>query len=213
MTLIKLKVAEKLAKIARKPDHSPRAMLILTQRMVRISLSRLSEIRAERRVFRREAATLHSYPHTQRQMDKLLEKSRTHRDDDIRDIKQGLIGMGYHLIKDTDNSYDAIGFDSLCDLLSINPVHRPAIPSDERGLAGLICVARLENSVSPQSEGWGEGGPLFEACFMAMVDWIKTAPEGDLPDLFGQGSPFSGVELVQANPAPATTGPSSETLQ
>ncbi|MBA6150099.1 hypothetical protein [Pseudomonas juntendi] len=213
MTLIRLKVAEKLAKIARKPDHSPRTMLILTQRMVRISLARLAEIRAERRVFRREAAKLQGYPFTQQQMDRLLEKSRTHRDDDVRDIKRGLIGMGYHLIKDTDNSYDAIGFDCLCDLLSINPVHRPAIQNDERGLAGLIYVARLENSPSPQSEGWGEGGPLFEACFMAMVDWIKTAPEGDLPDLFGPGSPFAGVEVVQVNPWTDSTGPSSETLQ
>ncbi|QQE82905.1 hypothetical protein [Pseudomonas putida] len=213
MTLIRLKVAEKLAKIARKPDHSPRTMLILTQRMVRISLARLAEIRAERRVFRREAAKLQGYPFTQQQMDRLLEKSRTHRDDDVRDIKRGLIGMGYHLIKDTDNSYDAIGFDCLCDLLSINPVHRPAIQNDERGLAGLIYVARLENSANPQSEGWGEGGPLFEACFMAMVDWIKTAPEGDLPDLFGPGSPFAGVEVVQVNPWTDSTGPSSETLQ
>ncbi|MBH3412741.1 hypothetical protein [Pseudomonas putida] len=213
MTLIRLKVAEKLAKIARKPDHSPRTMLILTQRMVRISLARLAEIRAERRVFRREAAKLQGYPFTRQQMDRLLEKSRTHRDDDVRDIKRGLIGMGYHLIKDTDNSYDAIGFDCLCDLLSINPVHRPAIQNDERGLAGLIYVARLENSASPQSEGWGEGGPLFEACFMAMVDWIKTAPEGDLPDLFGPGSPFAGVEVVQVNPWTDSTGPSSETLQ
>nr|WP_314614905.1 hypothetical protein [uncultured Pseudomonas sp.] len=213
MTLIILKVAEKLAKIARKPDHSPRTMLILTQRMVRISLARLAEIRAERRVFRREAEKLQGYPFTRQQMDRLLEKSRTHRDDDVRDIKRGLIGMGYHLIKDTDNSYDAIGFDCLCDLLSINPVHRPAIQNDERGLAGLIYVARLENSASPQSEGWGEGGPLFEACFMAMVDWIKTAPEGDLPDLFGPGSPFAGVEVVQVNPWTDSTGPSSETLQ
>ncbi|OUM30953.1 hypothetical protein B8W72_16240 [Pseudomonas putida] len=196
MTLTKLKVAEKLAKIARKSNHTPKTMLIMTQRMVRISLDRLSDIRAERRVFRREAAALQGYPHTQRQHDELLEKSRTHRDDDIRDIKQGLIGMGYHLIKDTDNSYDAIGFDSLCDLLSINPIHRPAIPNDERGLAGLIYVARLENSASPQSEDWGEGGPLFEACFMAMMHWIKSAPECDLPDLFGPNSPFAGAEIV-----------------
>ncbi|KAB5626260.1 hypothetical protein F7234_03740 [Pseudomonas putida] len=203
MTLIKLKVAEKLAKIARKSNHSPRTLLIMTQRMVRISLAKLAEIQAERRVFRREAAALLGYPHTQRQYDKLLVKSRTHRDDDIRDLKQGLIGMGYHLIKDTDNSYDAIGFDSLCDLLSINPIHRPAIQNDERGLAGLIYVARLENSASPQSDGWGEGGPLFEACFMAMMHWIKTAPECDLPDLFGPESPFAGAQIVHVKPGEA----------
>ncbi|PTV65593.1 hypothetical protein [Pseudomonas putida] len=210
---MRLKIAEKIARIARKPVHSPRTMLILTQRMVRISLARLAEIRAERRVFRREAAKLQGYPFTQQQLDMLMEKSRTHRDDDARDIKRGLIGMGYHLIKDTDNSYDAIGFDGLCDLLSINPVHRPAIQNDERGMAGLIYVARLENSASPQPDGWGEGGPLFEACFMTMMDWIKTAPEGDLPDLFGPGSPFAGAQVVEINPLTDITGPSSETLQ
>lgn len=213
MTILKLKLAEKIASIAQKPDLSPSTMLILTQRMVRNGLAKLSEIRAERRVFRREAAKLQGYPFTQQQMDYLLQQARNHRADDMRDIKQGLVGMGYHLIKDTDDSYNAIGFDRLCDLLSINPVHRRAIQHDERGLAGLIYVARLENSVSPKSDGWGEGGPLFEACFMAMVDWIKTAPEGDLPDLFGPGSPFAGAELVQVNPLTVNADPASETLQ
>lgn len=200
MTLIKLKVVEKLAKIARKPDHSPKSMFILTQRMVRISVAKLAEIRAERRVFRREAAALRAYPFSQQQMNRLEDLSRIHRENDFQEIKRGLIGMGYHLIKDTDNSYDVIGFDTLCDLLSINPVHRPSIPSDERGLAGLIYVARLENSVSPQSDGWGQGGPLFEACFLTIIDWIKAAPEGDLPDLFGPESPFAGAQLVHVKP-------------
>jgi len=195
MTPIKLRVAEKLAKIARKLDHSPRAMLILTQRMVRISVAKLAEIRAERRVFRREAAALRAYPFSQQQMERLEVMSRVHRENDFQEIKRGLIGMGYHLIKDTDNSYDVIGFDTLCDLLSINPAHRPSIPSDERGLAGLIYVARLENSVSSQSEEWGRGGPLFEACFLTIMDWIKTAPEEDLPDLFSPDSPFAGAQV------------------
>jgi hypothetical protein len=205
MTPIKLRVAEKLAKIARKLDHSPKAMFILTQRMVRISVAKLAEIRAERRVFRREAAALRAYPFSQQQMERLEVMSRVHRENDFQEIKRGLIGMGYHLIKDTDNSYDVIGFDTLCDLLSINPVHRPSIPSDERGLAGLIYVARLENSVSPQSEEWGRGGPLFEACFLTIMDWIKTAPEEDLPDLFGPDSPFAGAQVGPIN--------SGETLQ
>ncbi|MBA6066373.1 hypothetical protein [Pseudomonas mosselii] len=213
MSTIKLEIAEKIASIANKPNLSRKTMLILTQRVVRNGLAKLQQIRDERRVFRREAAKLKAYQVAQHQADILLEKSKSHREDDHKTTKQGLIGLGYHLVKDTDNSYDAIGFDCLCDLLSINPVHRPAIQNDERGLAGLIYVARLENSASPQSEGWGEGGPLFEACFMAMVDWIKTAPEGDLPDLFGPGSPFAGVEVVQVNPWTDSTGPSSETLQ
>lgn len=200
MSIIKLEIAEKIASIAGKPNLSRKTMLILTQRVVRSGLAKLAQIREERRVFRREAAKLKGYPVGQHHVESLLDKSKSHRADDLQTTKQGLIGLGYHLIKDTDNSYDAIGFDCLCDLLSINPVHRPEIPNDERGLAGLIYVGRLENSASPKSEGWGEGGPLFEACFMAMVDWIKTAPEGDLPDLFGPGSPFASAQAVQVTP-------------
>lgn len=206
MSKINLAVAEKIASIARKPNLPPRAMFILTQRCIRISLRHIDQIRDERRVFSREAGKLKAYlPFTQGQIDALMAKSRTHREQDMQSTKQVLIGFGYHLIKDTDRVFETIGFDGICDLLSINPVHRSdALLNEEQSLAGLIYVARLENSASPQREEWGRGGPLYEACFLAMVNWIKTAPEGDLPDLFGPNSPFAGAKVVQVQ---------SETLQ
>lgn len=197
MSIIKLKVAEKLAAIARKPASSHRTMLILTRRVIQQGLRHREQIRAERRIFRREAGKLKAYlPFTAKQIDVLMEKSRTHRQAEMAEIKKGLVGTGYHLIHDTDGTYSAIGFEGVCDLLNINPVHRQAIQRDEQSLAGLIYIARLENSAATRSEEWGEGGPLFEACFAAMCDWIRTAPKEDLPDLFGPGSPFAAGGLV-----------------
>lgn len=198
MNTINLEVAQKIAKIARK-DLSQRDMMILMRRAIRNSLRHRAQIHDERRIFRREAGKLKPYlPFAQGQMDMLMQKSKSHRDEELKVIKQGLVGFGYNLIKDTEGAFEAIGFVGLCDLLSINPVHREEASKEEQSLAGLIYVARLENSVSPKSEAWGEGGPLFEACFLAMVDWTKTAPEGDLPDLFGADSPFAGAQVVQA---------------
>lgn len=199
MNNINLKVAEKIGSIARK-SLSQRDMVILMRRVIRNSLRQQAQIRAERSIFRREAAKLKPYlPFAQRQMDMLLEKSKRHRDDDLKVIKQGLVGFGYNLIRDAEGAYEAIGFSGMCDLLNINQVHREEASQDAKSLADLIYVARLEDSVSPKSEAWGEGGPLFEACFLAMIEWIKTAPESDLPDLFGARSPFAGAQVVQVN--------------
>lgn len=202
MINVNLKVAEKIAAMARKPDLPPRALFILIQRCIRISLRHQDQIREERRVFQREAGKLKAFlPFTKNQIESLMAKSRNHRDVELQSLRQGLVGFGFHLIRDTDRVFETIGFDGLCDLLSINQVHRAyARAMEEQSLAGLIYVARLEYSVSPKSEEWGSGGPLFEACMMAMMDWIRTAPYEDLPDLFGPNSPFAGAQVVQVEP-------------
>jgi hypothetical protein len=202
MSNINLEIAQKIADMARKPKISPRALFILIQRCIRISLRHRDQIREERRIFRREAGKLKAYlPFTQGQIDILMAKARFHRGEEMQTIRQGLIGFGYNLIMDKDRVFETIGFDGICDLLSINPVHRlTALVDEEQSLAGLIYVGRYENSASPKAEEWGQGGPLFEACFIAMMDWIKTAPEEDLPDLFGPKSPFAGAKVVHVEP-------------
>lgn len=199
MSDMNLRIATKIASMARRKNLPPRTLFILIQRCIRVSLRHRDQIRDERRIFRREAGKLKQYlPFAQAQMDVLVKKSKTHRAEEMLRIKQGLVGFGYHLIKDTDRVFDTIGFDGICDLLNINPVHREeARLQEELSLVGLIYIARLENSVSPKSEVWGAGGPLFEACFATIMDWIKTAPEKDLPDLFGADSPFAGVKPVE----------------
>lgn len=191
--------AQKLADIASKPDATDRTKFIAVQHAVRNLVRHRREIWAERTVFRREAEKLKAYlPFTAKQIDNLKEKAATHRGIELEHNRNVLVGIGGMLLSDREGSYDRMGFDTVCDLLSINPVHRTeaARLQGERSLAGLIYVARMENSVNPETDSWGDGGPLFEACFAATVEWFRTAPKEDIPDLFGPGSPFEGVKLV-----------------
>lgn len=199
--------ARKLADIAAKPGATDRDQFIAIQHVTRNLVSHRREILAERNVFRREAEKLKQYqPIAQKQVDQLLEKWRTHRSVDLEGFDEVLVGIGNMLLQDREGIYEKLGFDALCDLLSINPIHRAEAKRrrGDRALAGLIYVSRMENSVSPSLDGWRDGGPLFEACFAAVVEWLRTAPKEDLPDLFAAGSLFKGVKLVYGD---------SETLQ
>lgn len=194
--------ARKLVDIAAKPGATDRDQFIAIQHVTRNLLRHRREIWAERNVFRREAEKLKRYqPIAQQQVDQLFEKSRSHRSRDLTGNDEVLMGIGNMLLQDREGIYEKLGFDALCDLLSINPVHRSEAKrrQGERSLAGLIYVSRLENSVTPGLDRWGDGGPLFEACFAAVVEWFRTAPKEDLPDIFGPGSPLDGVKLVHVD--------------
>lgn len=53
-----------------------------------------------------------------------------------------------------------------------------------------------EASNTAQGEEWGAGGPLFEACMVAMSEFIRTCPEHQLPDPFAPGEVFYGANLT-----------------
>ena len=200
MLTMTVATARKIAEISEKPSVSHRTQFILVQHAVRNLVRQRKEIWAERKVFRREAAILQAcMPTSTRQIEELKAKADSHRVAEMDGIKPVLIGIGHMVLQDREGTYDALGFDGVCDLIGVNPVHRASIDlrGGARGLAELIYVSRMENSSGPNPEGWGEGGPLYEACFAATCHWIRTAPKEDLPDLFGPGSPFAGVKLVQ----------------
>jgi hypothetical protein len=199
--------AKKLVDIASKPGATDRVQFIAVQHVTRNLLRHRRDIWAERNVFRREAEKLKCYlPSVQRQVDELFEKSRTHRGLELDGNSQVLMGIGSMLLQDREGIYEKLGFEAMCDLLSINPVHRAEARrrQGDRSLAGLIYVSRMENSVTSGLDRWGGGGPLFEACFAAVVEWLRTAPKEYLPDLFGPESPFAGAQVVRID---------SETLQ
>ncbi|WP_311968891.1 hypothetical protein [Pseudomonas baltica] len=192
--------AQKIADIAAKPGCSASTHFILIQHVTRNLLRHRKEIFSERRAFHRQAAKLKPYlPFARKAIDELNARGDGHRAQELEGNDHVLTGIGHMLMRDREGAYEALGFEKLCDLLSINPVHRAEarLRQEERSLAGLIYVSRLENSVSPRLDNWGDGGPLFEACFATLVEWLKTAPKEDLPDLFGPGSPFDGVRLVE----------------
>ncbi|VVO22942.1 hypothetical protein [Pseudomonas fluorescens] len=200
MLKMTVEIARKIADISAKPGVSNRTQFILVLHAVRNLVRHRKEIRHERNVFRREAAILEACtPSAAPQIEELKSKARSHRAEEFDGNKQVLIGMGNMLLHDREGSYDSLGFDAVCDLIGVNPVHRAGIDlrGGSRGLAELIYVSRMENSSGPNPDGWGEGGPLYEACFAATCHWIRTAPKEDLPDLFGPGSPFYGAKLVE----------------
>lgn len=202
MLSITVAVAKKMADICAKPEASERTKFLLIQHATRNLVRHRREIWAEQRLFRREASIIEAqFPQATMQIDELRQKAKTHRQTELEGVEKVLVGIGHLILLDRDGSFDKIGFDGVCDLIGVNPVHRADIElrSGRQGLAELIYVSRMENSSGPSSERWGEGGPLFEACFAATCDWIRTAPKEDLPDLFGPGSPFEGVRLVQAD--------------
>jgi hypothetical protein len=201
MMQMNLNTAQALVNIASKPEVTARTSLLITLRVVRNILRLRDSIRAERRVFRRESAALTAYlPFTEKKMEELKQKSLHHRDREMQNLKKVLSGMGYWLMHDLDSCMEKIGFDGVCDLLNVNPTHRPeALEYAPRGLSGLIFIGRLEESASPKSDDWGRGGPLYEACHASMIEWVRTAPEGALPDLFGEDSPLGKAKLVSVS--------------
>ncbi|WP_090539846.1 hypothetical protein [Halopseudomonas formosensis] len=86
---------------------------------------------------------------------------------------------------------EALGFDALADLLNINRVDREKARREGwRTLADLVAVHDLENSSERRGDEWGAGSPLYQACHVALIEFIRTAPAGALPDPFAPGEIF-----------------------
>ncbi|RRV55491.1 hypothetical protein [Pseudomonas sp. p99-361] len=216
--MLKLNAAKvrKMAEICAKPDVSEKVKFILIQHVARNAGQHRKEIWAERRTFSRQAGIFEvEMPGAPMQIAELKQRAKDHRRGELDQVDNLLAGIGNMLLHDRGEAFEKIGLCTLLDLLSINPVHRHGLDiSDlDRGLAELVYVERLENSADRSSNRWGEGGPLFEACFAAVSHWLRTAPKEDLPDLFGPGSPFAGAQVVRIDSLADITGPSSETLQ
>ncbi|MGS8280962.1 hypothetical protein ACU7AI_23590 [Pseudomonas aeruginosa] len=216
--MLKLNAAKvrKMAEICAKPDVSEKVKFILIQHVARNAGQHRKEIWAERRTFSRQAGIFEvEMPSATMQLAELKQRASDHRRQELDQVEGLLTGIGNMLLQDRGEAFEKIGLDTLFDLLSVNPVHRQGIEVSgfDRGLSDLIYVERLENSADRASDRWGEGGPLFEACFATVSNWLRTAPKEDLPELFGPGSPFAEAKLVHIDPVTGSSGPSSETLQ
>jgi hypothetical protein len=92
---------------------------------------------------------------------------------------------------DREGLAEALGFELMCDLLSVNPIHRQQAHADgDISLRGMAFISRLEDSSVSYGDDWGAGGPLCRAMHAAMIQFIRECPEGQLPDLFVPGEIF-----------------------
>ena len=188
MTLIQ---TMRLCDIASKSDISASTQLITTRRICRNIGRNLDSIHAERRAMRRQASKLKAFlPFTRQAIADLEQQTQAHREDERSKALVALAGFGRQLLFDEDGLAQALGFDRLCDLLSVNTVERERARRDgSTSLDCLVFTHALEDSAERRGQDWNDA-PLFNACHMAMADFIRECPEGVLPDPFAPGAPF-----------------------
>ncbi|MCF5056969.1 hypothetical protein GIW54_07290 [Pseudomonas proteolytica] len=189
----------RLCNIALKPGVSATTQLITTRRICRAIADQLDVIRSERRALRRQAGKLKAFlPFTRQAIAELEERAQEHQEAIRSRAWSALAGFGQSLMFDREGLAQALGFDQMCDLLSVNPVHRDRpIADGDTSLRGVAYLSQLEDSADRKSDEWGAGGPLYQACHAAMIRFIRECPEDQLPDPFAPGAPF-GPKLPPA---------------
>jgi len=186
-------VLMRLCNIALKPGISASTKLITSRRICRIVADRLDSITAERRTFRREAGKLKPFlPFTKLAIADIEQQALAHREVQRTGARAILTGFGKSFMFDRDGLAEALGFDRMCDLLNVNPVHRHQAAKDgDTSLQGVAYLSQLEDSSAGYGDDWGAGGPIYRACHAAMIQFIRECPEDQLPDLFGPGAPLA----------------------
>lgn len=198
-----------LAMIGLKPETTPRDKLTVMKRLARQVRVRTTSIIDERMEMRRNARKLQQHlPFTKRAIEALEDEARQHRADELESANNVLRGIGYEILHDPSGELEKLSFDELADLLNINRIDREeALREGALTIWDLVFIHKLEDSASLRHLDWG-GGPLFHACWLAMAEFIRTAPEGTLPDPFAPGEIFGPklppqlhiVSTKEANP-------------
>lgn len=188
-----------LAEIGLKPTTTTRDTLTIARRVCRHACAVRDEIRHQRRELRRKARKLRQFePFTKLAADMMVEQSRNHRAAEWESVRRVLLGYGRLILLDREGIADALGFEVLADLLNINRVDREQARREGwRTLSDLVAVHDLENSSERRCDDWGEGSPLYEAAFLATMEFIRTTPAHLLPDPFAPGEIF-GPKLPPA---------------
>jgi len=200
MSLIHL--VRTIADIGMKPTVTKRDSLTIARRLVRLFCERREEIRHERNELRRTAVEMrHFLPFTKKAVADMEQQARDHRAAELEAIRVVLVGNGRLILTDSEGYAEALGFDALCDLLNVNVVDREKARREGwTTLRELVSLRDLENSAERRSDEWGAGSPLYQACHLALVEFIRTCPEHLLPDPFAPGGPLYGAPVRMVNP-------------
>jgi hypothetical protein len=179
-----------LANIAAKPGVTRRDTLTILRRLSRSICEYRTAIYATRRAYRRHAAIQREHlPFTKRSGEKMERLARKYQPDGLELARSILVANGRMIVLDPAGNAEALGFEALADLLNINQVDRERARREGwRTLSDLVAVHGLENSAEHRGEG--DGSPLYQACNLALMEFIKTAPADALPDPVGTGEKF-----------------------
>lgn len=160
----------RLGLLIEQPHLSLRSQLILVRRMARhLNTEREltnSDFKAEARKAKAE------HPFTKRRMAKIKEAQGK----SLEASESGLIDIGAWLYKNDEALTAHYGFEGICDLLEVNPVHRAEVikyaKNMTKALAAIAFDSGLEESASRQSgrqtADWKDG-PLYQAIWEVRI--------------------------------------------
>ncbi|WP_395599584.1 hypothetical protein AB4P95_20270 [Pseudomonas sp. A1437] len=182
------------------PHLTMRSQLILARRLARNAHTERNLTRA---FFREEVAKAKAgLPFTKDR----LAKVKAVRDEARESYRAGLMEIGSWLYENDAALTKQYGFDGICDLLEVNPVHRADVVkyADDMGraISAIAFVSGLEESASQQSgrrPADSKEGPLFFV-FLEMMMKAMVENRAAMPDPFAPGGPFHGVPSYHLQP-------------
>lgn len=192
------KTTYKLFSILSKPYLSVRDTLTVCRRLAR-ELQAIHVGAREQYLCEIKAAEA-GLPFTEAKVQKLKEGDKEFHlsyEARISSIGNWLVDMGPSLDQE-------LGFDSICDLLNVNPVHRHMLKEDQaEGADTLISIAHfagLEDSaeqISGKKKREYKDGPLFWCYMEVMCDYIKKNPGSFFGAMSKPGGPLHGLPVYR----------------
>lgn len=120
---------------------------------------------------------------------------------DCRKANRKLLISYGQMLRDGHQAFEGdLGWEGLCDVLCVNPVHRDEAGEHDRGLFGLTWIGgQFEDSSTHYGSDVTGGGPITRAVSAAMQEWMLKNMD-KLPDPFAPGGPFYGLPLYTQQP-------------
>lgn len=184
---------QRLYAISRLPHLTLRSQLIVARRLARQALADRQMTRA---LFRDAVQTAEAgLPFTQRRLEAVKRVQKESRGT----YSAGFVELGGWLYQMDETLTLRYGFDGICDLLEVNPAHRPEVleyaEDTKRAIAAAAFIAGREDSASSQSgrrpADW-KRGPFFEVFLVMTMDMVRRRPDA-MPDPTAPGGPLYGI--------------------
>lgn len=197
---MKPEYARRLVELSRRGNNSPAITIIIARRYARHVIAERDLDREYYQQVLKEAES--GLPFTAA---KVLE-IKTERGKRRSNRHQNMVDIANWLRRNDDLIVTLYGFDGVCDLLGVNPVHRAEAREYADEAAGTITaiafVSGLEDSASVRSgrkQPDFKDGPLFNA-FMAQMEQVMLDHPGAMPDPTAPGGPLYGIPTYTRQP-------------
>lgn len=170
-----------LAAISEKPGASPRTVLIATRRTCRLLANERAGIDRDWRALKRQRATLAKFLPFTRARIEAIDARIAELDRRAGTVELSLSNIGRILVYDPNGIAKALGFDALCDLLSVNPAKRAKARLHGLRIGDIAFTACAEDSETRRGARWFEQPPLRAAIERAVSLFLEIHPDKQRP--------------------------------